>query len=699
MILTYYGRNTDPAECRESCGIGRDGVSAQTLVEAARRYGLRVRAFSLRPADLTKIPLPAIAYWRNSHFVVVERCSPDRIEIVDPASWRQRLTFDQFASEFTGLVLTFEPGNHLERRRKTGQPRSCEHLIQVMREPRNRWTIVQILAASILLQVLGLALPVFTKVLVDDVLPLMVTNIVTTLGIGMIVLMLALAITAYLRAALLIYLEARLDSRLVLGFFEHLLALPFQFFQLRATGDLMSRLGSITVIRDALTNQTVSAALDGTLVLIYLAVLLSLQPVFGAVAAGLGLLQLALLLGTTRRACSLMQRELAADADSQSYIVEALNGMATLKASGGEDRVLNHWADLFGRHLKISLQRKHLSAVVGSALTMLHACSPLVLLWMGAVYVLDGRMTLGTMLALNAIAISLLTPVASVVLNCQQILMVGAHLERVADVLNAEREQTAHTVSASKLRGRIELKNVHFRYHRNGPTVLRNISVIIGAGWKIALVGGSGSGKSTLAKLLLGFYNPDEGEIVYDGVPMACLNYRTVRRQIGAVLQESFLFRGSIRQNIAFNNPSLPLESVVSAARLAHIHDDIVAMPMGYETIVAEGGSSFSGGQRQRLSIARALAHSPSVLLLDEATSHLDAETERLVDESLAGLSCTRIVIAHRLSTVRNADLILVLQDGAIIESGSHEELLRMDGQYVALVQGARNGTNQSGRD
>jgi ABC-type bacteriocin/lantibiotic exporter with double-glycine peptidase domain len=265
--------------------------------------------------------------------------------------------------------------------------------------------------------------------------------------------------------------------------------------------------------------------------------------------------------------------------------------------------------------------------------------------------------------------------------------MVGAHLERVSDVLEAEPEQApGEGVELDQFRGRIELRNVSFRYNPEAPWVLRNVSCVIEPGQKIALVGATGSGKSTIAMLLVGVYRPTEGEIYYDGIPAHKVNYRRLRNHFGIVLQDPFIFSGSIQQNISFGSSDISLETIVNTARLAALHEDITRMPMGYETVVSEGGTNLSGGQRQRLSIARSLAAGAKALILDEATSHLDLATEAIVDENLSALSCTRVVIAHRLSTIRNADQILVLSAGQVIERGTHDELLSCGGAYAALV-------------
>jgi ABC-type bacteriocin/lantibiotic exporter with double-glycine peptidase domain len=676
MILNYHGRKTSVAECRDSCGVGRDGTTAQTIAKAARGYGLRVKAFSLDPAEFKNLPLPAIVHWKFEHFVVVERWSPTRVDVVDPAIGRCRISAAEFEAGFTGVVLTLEPGVAFQAQQPDSQTAWSRYLGSLLRTPSAAGLMAQILGASLAVVLLGLAQPLFTKIVVDRVLPFRINGAMPTLGAGLVVVVAAHAAATYLRAALLIYLQVRLDMHIMMGFFEHLLSLPFQFFQHRNSGDLLMRLGSNVVIREALTGQTVSAFLDGVLVAAYLAILLARAPLFGLLALGVGFLQAAILLGTSRRSQDLTQRDLVAQVATQSYLVEALGGVAALKASGSEPQALEHWSTLFTNELNTSIRRGHFSAAVETALAMLRTLSPLLLLWVGTSRVLDGSMSLGNMLAMMALATSFLGSLASLVSNGQRFQLVAAHLERIADVLDTRPEQDLHLAhDVLRLTGRIELRNVGFRYDPNSPFVLRNISLTIEPGQKVAFVGRTGSGKSTLAMLLLGLYEPTEGQILYDGVPLQNMNYRSLRSQFGVVLQEPCLFSGSIRHNIAFHNPSLGLDKVMQAARLAEIHEEIMAMPMAYETRIAEGGNGLSGGQRQRLSLARALASSPVILLLDEATSHLDVTTEESVEQNLTQIACTRIVIAHRLSTIRNADQILVVEGGTV---ATHSQMIQI---------------------
>ncbi len=687
MVLTYHGRETSLNECRKELPSGRDGITARGIAQVARDLGLNVRAFSLEPRDLAQVRLPAIVHWNFDHFLVLERWSSQAVEVTDPAIGRRRLSAQEFNLGFTGVVLTMEPGPSFRPKRARDKLSWHKYLRRLLQTPGIRGFLAQILAASALLQILGLVFPLFTLVVVDTILPAQGVSMLAMLGIGMVILVVAQLILTYLRGALALYLETRLDIGVMLGFFEHVLSLPFRFFHERTSGDLLMRLGSISLIREVLTSQTVSGILDGALVVLYLAILLLWQPLFGLLTLVFGCALVLLLLGTTRRLYELTERDLAAQAESQSYLVEALTGIATLKAAASEARAMGHWSNLFFKQLNISLRRGHVSNLVEAGQDAIQSLAPVALLWLGALWVLEGNMSLGTMLAVVTLAMAFLGPLASLVSTAQQVQLVGAQLERIADVLEAKPEQDKRRVMrAPALTGHIEVRNASFCYHPNAPWAIRNVSFTVEPGQKMAIVGPTGSGKSTLAMLLLGMYPLDQGKILYDGLLLRHLDYRTLRSQFGVVLQEPYLFSGSIRRNIAAADPYLSLDQISQAAQLAAIHDEIVSLPMGYDTVIAEGGIDLAGGQRQRLVIARALAHRPTFLILDEATSHLDVLTESIVDRNLSQLDCTRIVIAHRLSTIRNADLILVLDEGVIVERGEHEQLLALGGAYATLV-------------
>lgn len=682
MVLGYHGRPTRVAEVRDATGVGRDGLNAGTIIATATGYGLRMKAFSLQPADLARVPMPAIIHWDFEHFVVVERWSPKRVTIVDPATGRRTVDADEFSNRFTGVVLACEPTDTFDRDAERTVPQWFSYLSAMLAQAPG--VLVQVLVASLVLQVLGLAVPVLTQIVVDDVLGAELADLMPIVAAGLAIVVASHLLTTWLRSTLLLSLQARVDQHLMHGFFSHLLTLPYRFFEQRTTGDLMMRLGSNAQVREILTSQTLSVVIDGSLVTVCLAFLLVKEPVFGGVVLGIAAVQVTLLLASRHAMHELAQRDLIAQSTSQSYLVEALHGIATLKASGAEERTLQHWSGLFADELTASVRRGHLAAAIDTVLSVLRVLAPLALLWIGAQQVLDDRMTLGTMLALQALATSTLAPLASLVANGQRLQLVGAHLERLSDVLDAEPEPT--TGEEIEISGRIELDRVGFSYDEHAQAVLNDISVTIEPGQKVALVGRTGSGKSTLAKLLLGLYEPTEGEVRYDGIPLEALDRHSLRRQLGVVMQEPVIFSGTIRQNIAFNDPDMSPEDVATAAAMAGIHDEIAAMPMGYETWLAEGGVGLSGGQRQRLALARAIAHRPTVLLLDEATSNLDVATEATIEQNLRHLAATRIVIAHRLSTVRDADQILFLEGGEIVERGTHDDLVATGGAYATLV-------------
>ena len=682
MVLRYLGRELSLDDVREAIGSGRDGADAATIVHGSEWFGLRGRGLSLDVEVLKFLPRGSILHWEFSHFVVLERVTKDGAEIVDPARGPRKIPWKQLRESFTGVALVFEVTEKFEKR-KAGAGRLGWYLQQLFGQRR---LLARIAVTSLLLRAFGLAMPLLTALVVDRVVPRGDAQLLVVVAGGVGGVLVFQGLTTLIRTHLFLQLRTNLDTRLTLGFVDYLSRLPFDFFQRRSAGDLMMRVNNNATIREMLTSNTLSALLDGVLVITYLALIIVLAPVMASIVGALALIQITVFLLSRGRYRELQARALDAQARSQSYLVELFAGMATLKACAAEGRAVERWSNLYIDELNVSLERGRVSAVIDGIVGLLSSASPVIVLVVGAMMVMSGQLTLGGMLAVNAIAMGVLSPLQTLVSSALQLQLVGGYMDRIDDVLKQAPEQLGETaVRAPKLTGRITLQNVSFRYNDRAPLVVRDVSVDFKAGMSVAIVGRSGCGKSTLASLIAGLYRPVEGRILYDGHDLARLELKSLRRQLGTVFQSPYLFAGSVRNNIALTDPSLSLDRVVAAARLAHIHDDIDRMPMGYETLLSDGGASLSGGQRQRVAIARALVHRPAVLIFDEATSALDGETEARVMENMQRLSCTRIILAHRLSTVVKADLILVMSQGEVVESGTHAELLARNGHYRKL--------------
>lgn len=681
MVLGHHGKIVTREEMRDVLTAGRDGTTARDLLNAARYHGMRGRGVKIGLNAAQHLQRAAILHWEFNHYVVFDRFQKKHVEILDPAVGRRSVPMSEFSRCFTGIALLLEPGEQFQP--STGAKPASD--LGTILWQSGQWS--RILVTSAFVQILGVALPLLTGVVVDRIVPRGDAHLLLVLGVGLVGIVGFTFFASLIRSWLLLEMRTVFDARLSIDFVEHLVGLTYSFFQRRSAGDLLMRLNSNIMVRQVLTSSVLSGILDGSLMIVYFVLLFFISTSMAGLVLLFAAVQSVVFAGTSRRRRELNTMMLARHARAQAYQVEMLAGMETLKATGTEIRAAEQWSNLFVDELNVSLDEGRLAGIVDATNATLRIAAPLAILCFGAHQVLSGTLTLGTMLALHAFSIGVFTPLSNLVSTGTQLQALGTHLERIEDVRRAPLEQSAPKIERLReFRGAITLERVTFRYGPLDPVVVDDASISIEPGQFVAIVGRSGSGKSTLASLMVGLYPPTSGRVLYDGVSISDLNLREIRSKLGIVTQRSYLFHGSIRSNIMMLDPDLPTDDMVQAAKLAQIHDEIMAMPMAYETLLADGGSSISGGQRQRISLARALINKPVVLLLDEATSALDAATEHDVQKALETLHCTRIVIAHRLSTIRHADHILVMDGGKIAERGTHAELMARNGIYAKLV-------------
>ncbi|MFZ4534802.1 NHLP family bacteriocin export ABC transporter peptidase/permease/ATPase subunit [Propionivibrio sp.] len=678
-ILAFYGCWVPLNELRLQCGVSRDGSKASNVIKAARGYGLVARGFRKELAALSDLPLPMIVFWNFNHFLVVEGFTAEGVCLNDPAGGRRNASWEEFDQSFTGVVLTFETTPEF---RPSGEPPSVlKALLSRVSGYKAAFAFLSLVGLTMVVP--GLAIPAFSRIFVDDYMIGGQHSWLLPLVIGM-------TLTALLRGGLmaiekhyLLRMESSISIATGSRLFWHMLHLPIEFYTQRYAGEIGSRLAISDRVAQMVSSELPAAGLNLVTALFFLSVMLSYDVALSLVSLSFAVANIWLLQSVAGQRKAANQR-LAIDGGK--VVGTSMNGlmlMETIKASGAESDFFEKWAGYQARWMMSTQAQARASLLLNTLPITLSAVEAAAIVGLGGFRVMDGAMTLGMLVAFQSLAQSFSGPVQSLVNLGSQIQQLQGDMDRLDDVQRVIPEIDTGLLSTTdmpqgnaRLQGRIELCNVTFGYNRTAQPLINDFSLTVEPGQRIALVGPSGCGKSTVSKLLMGLYKPWSGEVLLDGQPRQFWVRDLLALSLAVVDQEIVLFEGSIRDNLTLWDGTVSDEALVRAATDACMHEAIVERPGGYDGPIDQGGRNFSGGQCQRLELARALVNEPRMLVLDEATSALDPVVEKEIDLNLRRRGCTCVIVAHRLSTVRDCDRIYVLQEGKIVEAGTHDELL-----------------------
>jgi ATP-binding cassette subfamily B protein len=691
-VAKQYGLKVPITQIRRIAGTDIRGTNALGLIKAANQLcftakGIRVTPEQLMDAD--DLPLPMIAHVAKDkllHYVVIHEITKKEIIVADPAEGIKCYKPDDFFSIWSGVLIILQPDEKFEQGDETrGLFARFLHLII----PHKR-LLVEIVLASMLLTIFGLLGTFYFKYLIDDILPDNLTNTLHIISIGMLVLHIFRIILGVFRGQLLLYLSRKIDIKMILDYYQHILSLPISFFDSRKVGEILSRLNDAAKIRNAVSGSTISVLLDSLTVIAGGVILFLQNKTLFMITLMTIPLYAAIVWGFSKPYRNINRTIMQQGSEFESFMVESVSGAFTIKAFNGQDEAGLETEQYYIKQTRSIFKSVWLNNIQSSLQGLLTVISEVLIIWIGSDLVIQGNLSMGQLLTFNALAGYFTGPMKSLIglqFTLQEAYVAADRLGEILD-LEVEEQHEDRKVKLVKLTGEIEFQKINFRYGTR-ELVLDDVNLKIKPGEKLALVGGSGSGKTTLVKLLLKYYLPEKGEIIVDGYNIQDISSGSIRERIGYVPQEIFLFSGTIRENIAFGNSGASIEAIIDAAKQAQAHEFINELPLRYETLVGERGSTLSGGQRQRIGIARAILKKPDLLILDEATSNLDSITERAFHETIQSISqnLTTVIIAHRLSTIRRCDKIVVMEKGKIIESGSHHELLAQRGMYYQLWQ------------
>jgi NHLM bacteriocin system ABC transporter peptidase/ATP-binding protein len=690
IVLAHFGLWVTLEELRVACGVSRDGSKASNVVKAARDYGMEAKGYKREPQTLRTLQPPMILHWNFNHFVVLEGFRKGRVHLNDPASGPRVVTEEELDQAFTGVVLTFKPGSAFARR---GDPPS---LIPALRSrlAGTRAALAFVLLAGLALAIPGMVVPAFSKIFIDGILLEGHRDWLPPLLLGMGVAGLLLGALTFLQQSYLLRLETRMAVGGSSRFLWHVLRLPTEFFSQRFAGDISSRVAINDRVAQLLSRDLATNALGALMIAFYAVLLFQYDAVLTLVGIAVASLNVAALRYVSRRRVDGSRRLAQDQGKLQGTAIGGLQTIETLKATGGEADLFTRWAGYQAKVVNGQQELERYTQFLDAVPPLLSAVNTALILGIGGLRVMNGALTLGSLVAFQLLMAAFIAPINRLVSLGGRLQTAEGDMNRLDDVLRYRVEPAAGTALGStvaaeepvKLSGRLELRDVSFGYSRLDPPLIEGLSLTLAPGSRVALVGGSGSGKSTIAKLVTGLYPPWSGEILFDGRPRAAVPPRVMTNSLAAVDQSIFLFEGTVRENLTLWDSTISLPEVVAAAKDACIHEDVAARSGGYDSPVEEGGANWSGGQRQRLEIARALVGRPVLLVLDEATSALDATTESRIDQNLRRRGCTCLIVAHRLSTIRDADEIIVLEKGKVVQRGKHDDLKKVEGPYARLI-------------